>query len=180
MGAPTTRVLGFDLGLSRPGTSQTALAVVELGGAAPTLVDLCEVPPCRAGDWHDAAEAIRTWTLGFLSERPGAFDLVAYEKPPFYHRRQKDAYRKLNVVAHQIVVCARRFLLPTVIVQPAQSKAALAGHGHASKELMIERAQLLFRPERPISEHEADAIGVALAGEALWRQAEQRKDGGRL
>ena len=49
-----------------------------------------------------------------------------------------------------------------VWVYPAQAKAALVGQGNATKEQMIAWARQRFGAS--LSEHEADAVGIALAG----------------
>ena len=65
-------------------------------------------------------------------------------------------------------------LMPTtneiVKVQPSQAKGALVGKGNASKAEMVQWAFLRFG-ER-LSEHEADALGVALAALAQLKEKE--------
>jgi Holliday junction resolvasome RuvABC endonuclease subunit len=64
-------------------------------------------------------------------------------------------------------ICALRGIA-CVGVSPAEAKLALANHGHADKAAMMRAAAHIFG--RSISKDEADACGVALAGQGLLFQ----------
>lgn len=57
--------------------------------------------------------------------------------------------------------------VPVAWVAPASAKLALAGHGKAVKEQMVAAARGRFGAV--LSEHEADAVGIALAGAGQQR-----------
>ena len=71
-------------------------------------------------------------------------------------------------------MCAHRYMLPVVRVQPTQTKKALTGRGKAKKdEDMVPHAIKLYPSVAEIKykyqrEAVADAIGVAIAGADKW------------
>jgi Holliday junction resolvasome RuvABC endonuclease subunit len=54
-------------------------------------------------------------------------------------------------------------------IQPAQAKSALAGYDKADKAAMIKAASMQYG-RKDLSSHEADSIGIALAGAAIYKR----------
>jgi crossover junction endodeoxyribonuclease RuvC len=95
-------------------------------------------------------------------------DAVAYEGPA--HRTSA-----LSMVAQQRMVgvallSAGLRRIEAIEIAPASAKKALTGNGHAKKEQMMFHAGQLVGVQ--IDEHQADALGVALAA---WPGLIQRK-----
>jgi Holliday junction resolvasome RuvABC endonuclease subunit len=63
-------------------------------------------------------------------------------------------------------------LVPIVRVQPSKGKKALTGNGRADKEAMLDAAKAQFPDREWWNEHEADALGVALAARAQLKEKE--------
>jgi len=88
------------------------------------------------------------------------------------HRKSANA-AQVRAVACAIEDYAREVGVSVVWVHPSKAKAALAGRGDAEKEQMIRMAAARFG--EVLSEHEADACGIALAGAQIVDGATQRR-----
>lgn len=157
-------VLGVDLGLQFDNPS--AWALVEFNGIGKVSVrDCAEIAP-RLTAWQSRIGEIGIAILRRIDQvKP---DLIAYEAPHFAKNAQ--TLRKLACVEGTILLAAAAHAIPTQDVQPVQSKIALASDAKATKQMMVDAAKLLYRING--GEHIADAVGHALAGEALFRRAQ--------
>ena len=80
------------------------------------------------------------------------------------------ATRVLMHIEGTIIGECEELKLPYVGVTPAELKKAFTGSGSASKQQMIQAARLKFHIKRPITDHEADALGVL-----SWALQKKRK-----
>lgn len=101
--------------------------------------------------------------------RAQACDVCVYELP--VHGPNQRSIAGLARVCGVILACATLRGLPCVSVQPAEAKQALTGRGNATKQDMIAAAWRQFALQGALCDAEADAIGIALAGEAHMREA---------
>jgi hypothetical protein len=164
------RIAGVDIGFTKE--SPLALVVVEMGHK-PELLH-CEMfyplPGDKGKGWERAVDGIgeqldaRLALAGFDSSY---LDLVAYELS--HVRVNPQTAIKLAHMCGIVRRIATTACIPVVGVQPSQVKVALVGIGNATKEQMQRMAHALFGED--LSEHEADAVGVALAGAALMNFA---------
>lgn len=150
-------VLGIDPGLTKK--NPTALALVDVENMS--LIRSCTVYAPASVDWLKRLELVISAMKGMTRIRL-KIDLVAYEIP--YIGKNPQSTIKL---AH---VCGAACGLgpPFVPVSPTQAKLALTGDGGADKESMIKMAINIF--EKEVCKDEADAIGIAMAGEAIYRR----------
>jgi crossover junction endodeoxyribonuclease RuvC len=151
-------ILGIDPGLARVGYG--VIDVEERPGGAQRLLDcgILRTDPGRSEGERmveiarDLRVLIRTW-------RP---DLAAVEKFFFYRSSTTIAVVQARGV---LMMTLARFRVPVVEFPPMQIKLALAGHGHAAKDEVLEavmRELNLSDPPRP--DDAADALAVALTG----------------
>ena len=153
------RILGIDPGLARVG-----YGVIEVEGTPgrgrQQLLDcgIIRTDPGRSeGDRmveiaRDLRQLIHAW-------RP---ELAAVEKFFFYRSSTTIAVVQARGV---LMMTLARFRVPVVEFPPMQIKLALAGHGHAQKDEVLEavmRELDLTDPPRP--DDAADALAVALTG----------------
>ena len=149
------RILGLDPGLARVG-----YGVIDTGGGQQRLLDcgIIRTDPGRSEGERmveiarDLRQLIRAW-------RP---ELAAVEKFFFYRSSTTIAVVQARGV---LMMTLARFRVPVVEFPPMQIKLALAGHGHAAKEEVLEavmRELNLSDPPRP--DDAADALAVALTG----------------
>ncbi|MFM7652449.1 MAG: crossover junction endodeoxyribonuclease RuvC [Vulcanococcus sp.] len=149
------RILGIDPGLARVG-----YGVIEVQGRDQRLLDcgIIRTDPGRSeGDRmveiaRDLRVLLRTW-------RP---ELAAVEKFFFYRSSTTIAVVQARGV---VMMTLARLKVPVVEYPPMQIKLALAGHGHAHKDDVLEavmRELNLSEPPRP--DDAADALAVALTG----------------
>jgi crossover junction endodeoxyribonuclease RuvC len=157
------RILGIDPGLARVGYGVIEVADVRQGhGSVPAqrLLDcgMIRTDPGRSeGDRMveiaaDLRLLIRRW-------RP---ELAAVEKFFFYRSSNTIAVVQARGV---VLMTLARFSIPVVEYPPMQIKLAVAGHGHAEKQDVLEavmRELDLEHPPRP--DDAADALAVALTG----------------
>jgi Holliday junction resolvasome RuvABC endonuclease subunit len=94
---------------------------------------------------------------------------VAFEDP--YVGRNKQTSLKLAQVVGAIIHAASDFHVRLMRIAPATGKLALTGCGAAHKVAMIAAVKQQFSIEHP-GEHQADAIGIALAA-AGWLKEEK-------
>lgn len=112
--------------------------------------------------------ALRQHTLDLLDRWDGRIEFLAVELPIV--RVQSTQARRLGYgFLATVEVLAVRRGIELVEVVNTKTKMALGGHGHASKAEQIGAARRRFGIEA--GEHEADALGVGLAGLELWRAA---------
>jgi len=156
-------ILGLDPGLARVGYG--VIEVAEGPGGRPAdgaqrLLDcgMIRTDPGRSEGERmveiarDLRVLIRTW-------RP---QLAAVEKFFFYRSSTTIAVVQARGV---VMMTLARFRVPVVEYPPMQIKLALAGHGHAEKDAVLEavmRELNLSEPPRP--DDAADALAVALTG----------------
>jgi len=124
--------------------------------------------------WH----APRTAAIGarielaatWLKERVFLWppDVLAYEGPA--HRTTPLALIAQQRMVGMVLYLAQRNGMPTIEVPPATAKKALTGSGNASKTLMLATARTIIGT--PVSEHESDALGVALAASGMIKHKE--------
>jgi Holliday junction resolvasome RuvABC endonuclease subunit len=156
------RVLGLDLGIRKENPSAAALLHFA-GDPSPRLLLVCTLAP-SAKAWQARVQQLHLRLADlFTTWRP---DLVVYEAP--HAQRDMQVFRKLAALEGAILAAAAAAGVPVLDVQPSQAKVALAGDSAADKDAMIEAARREFGPR--LVSHEADAIGVALAGETLHRR----------
>ena len=156
-------ILGIDPGLARVGYGVIEVAEGLQGRPADgsqRLLDcgmICTEPGRSEGERMveiaaDLRQLIRAW-------RP---DLAAVEKFFFYRSSTTIAVVQARGV---LIMTLARFRIPVVEFPPMQIKLALAGHGHAQKDEVLEavmRELDLSDPPRP--DDAADALAVALTG----------------
>jgi Holliday junction resolvasome RuvABC endonuclease subunit len=153
-------ILGIDLGLTSANPCGVALVQTE----PLQLRDWCELAPERGEDWpraidrlaRDLADTLALWPVG----------IVAYEVP--HLRDNTQTLVKLAHAGGVVRALAALRGLPCVGVSPAEAKLALAKNSQASKADMIAAAKQVFGVRLP--KDVADAAGVALAGDGLWRR----------
>lgn len=160
-------VLGFDLGFAR---SPTAAALLGFDRPQPRLIDTRTIRHRIAGDWQqrvsDVLMQIEEWLPGYVLLEYGRSLLIAYSLP--HVRLSIQTALKLADLGGGIRGLAIGFGLPVIGVQEAESKVALTRSAQATKDDMMAAAQRLFG--RDVTEHEADAVGHTLAGEANYRR----------
>jgi Holliday junction resolvasome RuvABC endonuclease subunit len=156
-------VAGVDIGFTR--RSPTALAVVEFNPRPVLLIHKCYFP--RPGlEWEEAIDDIGealAHDFGLWGIDGFYLNHLSYELP---HAR--DNVQTAIKLAHMCGIVrriARHCNIEVSGVQPSQAKKALTTHGVATKQQMQASALALFGEQ--LTEHEADACGVALAGALL-------------
>lgn len=180
-----TYVLGIDPGFA---SSPTGCALIETDPLS--LITAFEIRPRCGGDWQRRCDDVLAQLYAYLHGCRSLPLLLAYALPHL-RTRTEDAPRpgrtpRYDRKAGAAVLNPQTALrladlgggfrglavalgLEVIGVQEAESKAALASDAGATKQMMIDAARHIFG--RELSEHEADAIGHALAGEANWRRA---------
>lgn len=153
-------VLGIDLGIRPENPSAAALADLS---ATPRLVAAWTLAPARR-TWQARVQALHGAIYALITREAPA--LVAYEAP--HGEKNLQTYRKLAALEGAILAACGRAGVAVVDVQPAQAKQALAGDHQADKAAMVDAARMYFGAA--LFSHEADALGVALAGEVKIRQ----------
>jgi crossover junction endodeoxyribonuclease RuvC len=153
------RILGIDPGLARVG-----YGVIEVEGppgrGRQQLLDcgIIRTDPGRS-EGERMVEIARDLRLLLRTWRP---ELASVEKFFFYRSSTTIAVVQARGV---LMMTLARFRVPVVEYPPMQIKLALAGHGHAQKDEVLEavmRELDLHEPPRP--DDAADALAVALTG----------------
>ena len=149
------RILGIDPGLARVG-----YGVIEVEGRDQRLLDcgIIRTDPGRS-EGERMVEIARDLRVLLRTWRP---QLAAVEKFFFYRSSTTIAVVQARGV---LMMTLARFKVPVVEYPPMQIKLALAGHGHAEKDAVLEavmRELNLSEPPRP--DDAADALAVALTG----------------
>ena len=168
----TTHVFGVDPGYA---ASPTGVALLRFDGLTPRLVDVWSVRP-RGREWQARINDALGQVLDILVVRSRGIKplgpvLLSYELS--YIGENPQSALRLAQLGGGVRGLAIALGLGVVAVQPSESKLALAGRGGATKQEMIDKARQVFGPG--LSEHESDACGHAMAGEAkVRRQAVER------
>ncbi|MFM7733493.1 MAG: crossover junction endodeoxyribonuclease RuvC [Cyanobium sp.] len=159
-------ILGIDPGLARVGYGVIEVEEAPAGrpgvpvAAAQRLLDcgMIRTDPGRSeGERMVEIAADLRWLI-----RRWQPDLAAVEKFFFYRSSTTIAVVQARGV---VIMTLARFAIPVVEFPPMQIKLALAGHGHAQKDEVLEavmRELDLSEPPRP--DDAADALAVALTG----------------
>lgn len=155
--------LGVDPALAGP----CGLALVADAPHAPRIVATGAFLPPK-GDWQSRLYWVARQVAGVVSSyQAQGLALVAYEAS--WAGDNVQTTRKLALVGGAVVGVAASYGLPCVEVQPAEGKRALAGVASADKAAMMAAAHQQFG--LLLSEHEADAIGIALHAAAVTHRA---------
>lgn len=145
--------------------------MLEFDGATPRLLFTRSIRSTRGGDWQARTDEVlgelREWVLIDVVPYYPRF-LISYELS--HVDKNVQTALRLADLGGGVRGLALSLDCPCIGVEPAQSKVALTGLSNADKGAMVRAARVLFGVEVP--EHEADAIGHALAGQALVRQRE--------
>jgi crossover junction endodeoxyribonuclease RuvC len=152
------RILGIDPGLARVGYG--VIDVEEGPGGAQRMLDcgIIRTDPGRS-DGDRMVEIARDLRLLIRTWQP---QLAAVEKFFFYRSSTTISVVQARGV---LMMTLARFSIPVVEFPPMQIKLALAGHGHADKDDVLDavmRELQLDTPPRP--DDAADALAVALTG----------------
>ncbi|MBM5790361.1 MAG: crossover junction endodeoxyribonuclease RuvC [Cyanobacteria bacterium M_surface_10_m1_298] len=152
------RILGIDPGLARVGYG--VIDVEEGPGGAQRMLDcgIIRTDPGRS-DGERMVEIARDLRLLIRTWQP---QLAAVEKFFFYRSSTTISVVQARGV---LMMTLARFKIPVVEFPPMQIKLALAGHGHADKDDVLDavmRELQLDSPPRP--DDAADALAVALTG----------------
>jgi len=151
-------VLGFDPGFGQ--RNATGCAMVDTT-TQQMLVRLAQ-PATGKGDSVRLASLVKPIQAAIAEAGRLGAELCVYELP--VHGPNQRTIAGLARVCGIILACATLADLPCVNVQPAEAKLALTGWGNADKHAMIAAAWLQFGLRGNITDAEADAIGIALAG----------------
>lgn len=151
-------VLGVDPGLTKE--NPTGIAVVETDGDG-ELVHSCTVYAPKKALWTARLSLIVCSLQKIITDFP-SIALVTYEYPFIGNNSQSTI--KLAHVGGACYALGR----PCQMVFPAQAKVALTGDGKANKAAMVKMARNMFGVS--VTKDEADAIGIAMAGEAIYRR----------
>ncbi|MEN9768259.1 crossover junction endodeoxyribonuclease RuvC [Vulcanococcus sp.] len=152
------RILGIDPGLARVGYG--VIDVEEGPGGAQRMLDcgIIQTDPGRS-DGERMVEIARDLRVLIRTWQP---QLAAVEKFFFYRSSTTISVVQARGV---LMMTLARFGIPVVEFPPMQIKLALAGHGHADKDDVLDavmRELSLETPPRP--DDAADALAVALTG----------------
>ena len=152
------RILGIDPGLARVGYG--VIDGEEGPGGAQRMLDcgIIRTDPGRS-DGDRMVEIARDLRLLIRTWQP---QLAAVEKFFFYRSSTTISVVQARGV---LMMTLARFSIPVVEFPPMQIKLALAGHGHAEKDDVLDavmRELQLDTPPRP--DDAADALAVALTG----------------
>ena len=150
-------ILGIDPGLARVGYGVIA---VESRSGPGRLLDcgMIRTDPGRS-EGERMVEIAADLRLLIRRWRPG---LAAVEKFFFYRSSTTISVEQARGV---LMMTLARFAIPVVEFPPMQIKLALAGHGHADKDAVLDavmRELNLDTPPRP--DDAADALAAALTG----------------
>lgn len=161
-------ILGIDPGLARLGYG---------------VIEVQERAPWQPGESRAEAGVQRLLDCGMIRTDPGRSEgermveiagdlrwLIRRWRPELAAVEKFFFYRSSNTIAvvqarGVVLMTLARFAIPVVEFPPMQIKLAVAGHGHAEKDEVLEavmRELNLEHPPRP--DDAADALAVALTG----------------
>lgn len=150
------RVLGIDPAMRGP----CGLALIADVAGAPRLVGFGLRRAPTRGTPAARIRALAEQIAGVVDRaNDGSTPLVlAYEAS--WHGTNAQTMRLLALVGGAVIGIAAARKLAVYEVQPVEGKLALAGDRLASKEMQVAAARQQFGVA--LSEHEADAVGIAL------------------
>jgi Holliday junction resolvasome RuvABC endonuclease subunit len=154
-------VLGIDPGLTK--ANPAGIAIVDTD--AMRLI-YSEALVYDGADWEANLDKLAVTLASILASRKD-IEGVAYEYA--HYQKNVQVTIKLSHAGGLVRGLAALHALPCVAVQPVQAKIALTGDRKAGKRAMIKATRLVFGAK--VGKDEADAVGVALAGEAMIREA---------
>lgn len=151
---PTYRVVGVDPGLANLGLG----AVEEERKRARLLGSVLLRTRSRDGG-PERLSALRDGVTSFLTaHRPDALVLESQ----FFHR-QKAVSFKVGQAFGVVMLCAADLGVPVFEYGPLEVKQALVGTGRADKHQVAFMVRALLElPRQPATDHEADALALAL------------------
>lgn len=161
------RVIGADLGWRN---YRTSLALLDFSGNQPVLMGTFQArtSPDDGAPWFarlgEVIVQVDVWLQNVLTGRPAGF---AFES--VYLDKNQQTTIALATLGGLLGGVALTRGCPVVRVYPVQGKVALTGDSRAGKAAMRQAAETLFG--QPADQHVADAIGIALHGEAVLRQS---------
>lgn len=156
-------VLGLD-----PGLSHVGVAIVRFLVMRPSVLHVSTIEPV-AGPETERLDTIaaEVWRLADL-HRPEAMaveDVSSIEVAMQAAGRTNKASRRMHDVCGILRGVAAALGVPVYEVSATTAKATLTGSGRADKDQMMAAARRIFGVS-DVSEHGADALGVAKAGHA--------------
>lgn len=157
-------LIGFDPGFGQH--NATGLAILDLD--AGTVIDRRALRATGTTDDARLASLVVGICAACTDAAALGATLCACELP--VHGPNQRAITGLAKVAGIVIAGATLVGLPCVSVQPAEAKLALAGRGNATKQDMLKAAWQQFGLTGQLTDAEADAIGIALAGAAKWKE----------
>ncbi len=124
--------------------------------------------PDQAGQWTTKGNRLEKFVqfekhLALMLDGNSGVDLIVYETP---FCRGPAATRVLWGLAAIIEKCAAERGIQCADYPPKTFKAWFCGHGNASKEDVIEMAQMMGYKIPKSNDHMADAVAIRLYGEA--------------
>jgi Holliday junction resolvasome RuvABC endonuclease subunit len=164
------RAFGVDIGLSRANPIAWALLDIE----SDRLIAVGMLAVNARLSWEERiprlAEAIKAEVSDLAQPDVMGFEMAYLGKSPQVAIKLSGLIGALLLIAYQLDV-------PGLIVQPAEAANALLGHpggGRDEKKRAAVRA-VQQRYNVTVSDHEADAIAVALHAGSMHRQAQWYK-----
>lgn len=157
-------VLGID-----PGTSPCGWALLDISGRARCILELRTVlTKPNDGNLVQRIETI-------LSTLPDADLVVIENQHRAYHGKQERKHTNANAlyasyVQWSVVGHCVALSVPVVLVEPQQAKVALTGRSTASKRDIGDVVSRMVGCPKRMSQHAADAVAIAVAGEAQYRR----------
>lgn len=159
------KLLGIDVGLTKQ--NPVGLAFVS---DQPVALLWSGTVLSRKDDWNDRLGDIAQDIDRILADLSP--DGVVYELP--HMQKNPQVTSKLAHVCGIVVACCALRHIPYVGVQPLQAKRAWTGNPQASKQEMMDQAELVFRQK--LVKDVADACGVAWYGMGYFQNKELLND----
>ena len=155
-------VIGFDVGI-RP-ENPSAWAVIQFD-PLPQLITSVHFWS-NTKSWENRVSSLGKQAYALINDFRHQYpvSLVAVEIP-FYGGDGENAMTTIKLASVVGAIFGAAHPIPVIAVAPAQGKKALAKNGQATKADMVEAARIKWGVE--ITDHEAAAAGVALAGVIL-------------
>lgn len=142
-----------------PGLANLGLGAVEEERKQARLLGSLLLKTSSREAGPERLRALRDGVTAFLkAHRPDAIVLEAQ----FFHR-QKDVSFKVGQAFGVVMLCAADLGVPVFEYGPLEVKQALVGTGRADKgQVAFMVRALLEMPRQPSTDHEADALALAL------------------
>ncbi|HLV12626.1 MAG TPA: crossover junction endodeoxyribonuclease RuvC [Trueperaceae bacterium] len=153
-GSRAYRVVGVD-----PGLAHLGLGAVEEERRAARLLGSSLLTTSSRSSAPERLGALRDGVMAFLERhRPDALVIESQ----FFHRQKGTAF-KVGQAFGVVMLCAADLGVPVHEYGPLEVKLALVGTGRADKgQVAFMVRALLELPRQPASDHEADALALAL------------------